>query len=432
MIHIDLNSNFVLRGKKMEDFFDTIQSMDDITKIINISSQDLAFGAIANSYVDAVDIALVDTPTNNQTLDSRVAMYKNYFKNIAEQDRIPLLYLFPYQKFTIKTIKKSGLIRSGADPYLIHDLEEGSKMLIGVNNQHYIVLPTAVSSFLSRAEFKGNAFSKPSVGRVIEIAKMFQYKNPQNVTLVTRQTEASRIVVSIRSNQYEYIPQMVLKDAFNQICSEFGAAKCDHWEVTHKLSECYVDFPDISNALSELYDLPDPLSTGIHFGTSDSGDSSIFMCGYWKCGTYHFIDECCHRSQHKTSFQQEKFTEEAMRKVYSKFSVLPERLCQLLTMDIDDPEQELKSIWNQIDVPSILGKRYAKKLYPLLCNELVPSMRYTAYDIAMKIASIPSRSLDISPNMKNKMEVMATKAVFAKYSTEMENVEEEEKSLVLV
>ena len=34
--------------------------------------------------------------------------------------------------------------------------------------------------------------------------------------------------------------------------------------------------------------------------------------------------------------------------------------------------------------------------------------------------------------MKKKMEVMATKAVFAKYSTEMENVEEEEKSLVLV
>ena len=49
----------------------------------------------------------------------------------------------------------------------------------------------------------------------------------------------------------------------------------------------------------------------------------------------------------------------------------------------------IKNVFKQINLVSAIGKKHEKELYEQLCDEVDPTMEYTAYDIAMMVMSIP-------------------------------------------
>ena len=55
-------------------------------------------------------------------------------------------------------------------------------------------------------------------------------------------------------------------------------------------------------------------------------------------------------------------------------------------------------------------------LYQELCNELDPGAKYTAYDIAMMIASVPDRCVNMHHSVIEKMQNLVHQAIFADYT----------------
>lgn len=425
MANIELHRTFHLSGTNIEDFFDAVQSMEKATKCQLVHTDQLAIGQLVDCGIDARDIALTSQTT--EPLSNTTASVMDLFDSARTSNKMVLYYCAPNAKFNLKLVAKDRFLeRSGMSTELYNDLTDASRMLLFIDRECYIVSELAHSSLNSRASLSGNAMIKPTVGRACEIAKSFFHYNPQTMSLVTRSQGDTKILIAAHSEKYCYVPQTIVCDIYDKITAGFGQVDCLFWEVSHERSHCYVGFPEIAKTFAETYKLPDGIIPGLFISTSDSGDGAITVRGIWNVKGHMIGGESISR-YHRGDIDIAELVSKAQKTIFEKYTAIPERLAELLTITVPSPRETIKSVFKQIQISKStnLGKKNAMALYSALISEFLPGGTYTAYDVALAIASAPDRcATELHYSTVEKLQNLAKAALFADY-TKTAPVEEE-------
>lgn len=416
MAEIELTRDFRLFGTDIEGFFDAVSSLENVTHSEIVESDMIGISAVVNSMGDAQDLAI--TSNNGMTplrcADNLYARFQEYEKN----GEIVVYTGSADSTFSLKTVKVEALRAiPGMTDGVIDELKNKSKLLLSIGGSVYIVSPVAFNTLNNRAKLGGDAMSTPSVGRAVECAKSFFLHKPTKIQFIIRNKDKAKMVMAAHSEKYAYVPQTVLLDIYNKIAADFGNPKCLWWEVTHEVTQCYVTFPEIASEIAATYELPDNIVPGLYIGTSDSADGSLAIRGFWSIKN-NIIGGQSLRRNHRGVVDTEKFVDKAWQTIFADYNSVPERLTELLTIDIKSPYQTLRSVFKQIDAAksTCLGKNLSNELFKQLCSEFSETEKYTAYDIAMAIASVPNRCVAHSIFVVEKLQSMVNSAIFADYS----------------
>lgn len=416
MAEIELTRDFRLYGTDIEGFVDAVTSLENATYSEIIDSDTIGISAVVNTRRDAQDLAI--TSNNGLSLLQCADNLMERFKTYEKSDEIVVYSGSSTSTFGLKTIKADVLREiPGMTEGIIDELKHKSKLLFTIGNSMYIVSTVAFSTLNNRAKLGGDAMSTPSVGRAVECAKSFFLHKPTKIQFIVRCNEKTKMIMAAHSEKYAYVPQTVLLEIYNKIASDFGKPKCLWWEVTHEVTQCYVTFPEIATEMAATYDLPDNIMPGLYFGTSDSADGSLVIRGFWSVRG-NVIGGQSIRRNHRGVVDTDQFAEKAWETIFADYNSIPERLTELLTIDIANPYKTLRSVFKQIDAAksTCLGKNLSSELFKQLCNEFSSQNKYTAYDIAMAIASVPDRCVASSMFVVEKLQNMVNRAIFADYS----------------
>lgn len=421
MSKFELYSDFRKTGTNIDDFFETLQELDNCTKATVVNSSELYYVAVVNDPdADSSEMSL-STPAST-------AYYHDFLKKILEEDKIPVVKFrkpTPSQDSTPKDDSYTiGFVRSERflnethwNEKLLDELVNKTKFGICMDGDMYSVSPLALLTILGRAKVAGEAFVSPCFSRVQNIAQQLINIRPEKVTLITREYDKEKAVFAMHSKNYQYIPQYTLKDIYDILSDKMGTIKCLSWEVNHQFTRCYIEFPDIGREFADAYNLPDEVVPGLYFFTSDTGNASLTVNGIWRIGN-HLIGSETVRQVHKgSSSVVSRIIDTAEKEIFVNYKKVPERLCELLMIDVPNPTLVIDSIFKQINIKAAnIGAKRESELIAALKSELVPMYKYTAYDIATMIASVPDRCINVGEDIKKKLREFCVKALFADYS----------------
>lgn len=311
------------------------------------------------------------------------------------------------------------------------------------NNTHLLLNVDGVIDFTSinlaptlglRANVGGDAMLTPSLERDLLVAK--QLNSTNEVTAIIRNRGKARKIYALLSGKYPYVPQSFIMDILNRVIADgvLGTANCHHWRLDNQIGEIYIEFPDKANELTTIYDLDREMMPGLYIAKSDTGECSITVRATWRIGNSIIVlDEF--RRKHSGKIDVEDILENIDKTIFSKYTVLPEALCDLMTVNITDPDWKstlpaatfeavnreavksvIKSVFKQIGLVEATTKKIEKGLCEALCDELDYDLSYTAYDIAMMIMQLPERKiLGLSDTYKTPLAKACGKAAFCKY-----------------
>lgn len=413
-MEIKLNEGFSVYGSDINAFFDTLRSMDECTKLSVMSTQSIIFTGVTDTVEEIEDVVLTNFGKNGDFITQKENIEK-LIEKISSEDKIPVVFASNGNCFSFGSISYQNLRDRGWETELIEDVTKGSKMILKINGDLYAVSPSAVVHILNRASLGGNAFVCPSFRRLSSIAWSLLQRDPKMVTLVTREIGNAKTLIAMHSEKYAYIPQSILIELYDKISACMGNIKCLYWEVDHKLSSCYIEFPDVAKDFAETYNLPDEVVPGLYIRTSDSGNSSLTVYGIWRIKN-RIVGADVVRQVHKGEVNIDDLIKRVDNKIFSNYRKVPEKLCELLLIDCPTPTDTIKSVFEQIDIKGVLGKKRCDELYRALCNELMATGHYTAYEIAMLIASVSDRCLGISNEYLMRLRNATKDAIFADYT----------------
>ena len=416
-MEVKLHKNFEATGNTWEGFEDAILSIDNATSLISCRSEDLSMAAILDDYEDAQEAATMFlTDCESKSFDDTADYWQQKITKYSRKDCWLFFYMSPQNRTAFRSIDKEYFRKRDFSKELIAELSTQSKMLIINDEKFYAVSPLAFTTLLRRAGLGGDTMNSPCLGRVLEIFKSLQWRNVQDVSIIARHSGNANMILAVHSDKYCYMPQTILCDIYHEIAANLGNPKCDKWVVNHEISCCYVNFPEVGEDFAATYDLPNSVVPGIYFGTSDSGDSSLTIRGYWKVNG-HILGGECYKRSHRGEIDVADFVTSVGNKFFAQYNKVPERLCELLKIKVHNPSATIKRVLKEIGMVNVLGKKKSDMLWNALSDEFVRGGDYTAYHIAMAIASLPERCYGISRTYIEKLEDIATKAIFAKYDT---------------
>lgn len=297
---------------------------------------------------------------------------------------------------------------------LVKEYENSTKLLIKTeDNKTLFTSLNLCPTFGLRTQMGGDATLTPSIGRDIHFAERLKENEMEEISLIVRRAGGIRKAFAALSGTYTYEPQTLMSDTLNRVEAGgvLGKMECHHWTLNNQIGEIFVEFPEKAAEISAIYDLEDELVPGLYIAKSDVGECSITIRATWRIGSSIIIlDEL--KRKHSGKIDVEKILEDVDKIVFSKYTKLPERLCELMSVNITDPKWKttlstskfesankkavcaaIKSVLKQIGLVDATTKKIEKQLYEALCDEIDPSISFTAYDIAMMIMQLPERRI---------------------------------------
>lgn len=277
-----------------------------------------------------------------------------------------------------------------------------------VNKAEYIpVSEKAISTISNRINHFGNGFFSERLIRDLSIAKKFD--KPLPVTLVMRKDEETNLqkVFAVMSKRYALIPQTFISEIIDGVIKEaekdLGKTICSEWIVNHSVTRVFLEFPDAASDLKKEYDLMDEFIPGLMIETSDIGDCSLRMKGYYKitgCNTIAYMEDEYSRI-HSGEVNKEEILKAARETIFPKYTYYPEHLASLMMIDITDETMNEKTkikemtkiyrkVSKEIGLVKAIGKTREKKIVDELIASINPDIDYTAYDVAMNFLTLAS------------------------------------------
>lgn len=244
----------------------------------------------------------------------------------------------------------------------------------------------------ARARLGGDAVYTPTALRNRYIMENF-VNLPVSASAVIRCNvdEGNRVhkVFALPTSNYTYIPQTMLLDMADALVRELGEFECDHWYIDHFITRVWLTFPEKAKDVCEVYKLPETLVPGVLLETSDTGDCSIRAIAYWKrkgaarIGTYEH--------EHRGTVEPTKVIDNMQMKLMPRYTELPKRLCELLTIDLPDPAASIERTFSMLNANKILGKKRAENFVKAMTDEVSSLGTMTAYEMAMMFIDLPAR-----------------------------------------
>ncbi len=383
MTEIKLNDNFVLSGKTIKSFYDAIDAMDKITEYSVISSKDIS-------------LMTVDTNCDNSEL-------------------LHGFYHIPGHNIMKRNLDVSKLVRGNTEvKEMLLDTEKNSKMFLFLDNRRlFFTSSNLISTLASRVNLAGSRLWETTPYRNAYLAETFNEK-PFNATVMWRKGNGFKKAFAVHSARYAQIPQSILREVIAHIEMEMGECECVQWEVTHNISKIYLQFPKKAKDMSVFYGLPDIYVPGIMLATSDTGDSSLTVTGVWWVKNSMNLFKT-YKRKHRGNFVIKNIIEDIKKDIFVEYTKIPERLCELMSIDIENPDFVYKKLFEKLDITKALGKEVKNTVLTQLCEEIDSSICYTAYDIATTMMQLARRCEGISKSAMEQLQSITTKAVFIDY-----------------
>lgn len=279
----------------------------------------------------------------------------------------------------------------------LKEILQSSRLLLTVGkNTTYFTSHYLCRDLAARADLGGDAIYTPTEERDAYIMSRYAQK-PMDVHMVIRKGFSENNiplykVFALPSYTYQYIRQTFLLDIHKNLQELFGASECEFWAIDHNLTKIWLSFPEKADDISKVYKLPDTLIPGVLMETSDTGDCALRVVAAWKKKSSNSrpligIFEREHRGKFSESEALKKVDDE-LAAVYAK---LPERLCELLTIDLPEPDAAIEKAFSMLGTVKAIGKKRTKILLESLIGELPPDAKMTGYDLSMLFMDLPTR-----------------------------------------
>ena len=402
-----LLDKWAVAGDKLEEFKQLLKEMSSVTAIKRIASRN-------------------------------VQLYSKNEHIVAPADKVPVYVLKPDSVWEISPTGQLGLHggvlnresfeKHGADQ-LLNEYEESSKLMLNIDGKVYFTSKNMSPTLGLRTEMKGESVLTPSLARDVLTAE--RLNNSSEITFITRNIDGLRKIFAAMSGTYTYVPQDFLCKVIEQIEADakLGKISCKHWHIDNQLSEIYLEFPDKAAEIAALYEYADDIVPGLYLAKSDVGECSITIRATWRINNSTIIADEIKR-KHTGKIKIEDILADADKIVFSKYTKLPEVLCELMATDITNPvwtkmphkkflaanekavAEAIKTVFNGIGVVAAIGKKNEKSVYEQLCDEIDASLSYTAYDVVMMVMQLPERLSGLSNAYKEALSKACGKAPY--------------------
>ena len=276
--------------------------------------------------------------------------------------------------------------------------------------------------------------------RDLYISRLF--KGARKCTFIVREIAKVKKLVAILSAKYKALPQSALCEIIDALrgVSDFGEMKVYRWAITNWTSNIYIEFPEKAAEIRDYYSLPDDFIPGLWLMTSDTGESSVQIYPTWRRGSsISFVEKASVRRVHSGKVELSDIIDKVVKKAFSEYSRMPEALCSLMRQNITDDawdvstikgarqnqkavENAIKNAFRELDITKAIGKGYEKSLKEQLCAEISGKIRYTAYDIATMIMSLPERLEGVNKETLHKLESAVAYAPYTTYCSKAEEL----------
>lgn len=187
------------------------------------------------------------------------------------------------------------------------------------------------------------------------------------------------------TSRYALISQKKLFDEIIGILTaEMGG--CDHvrYTVNNYLTTIYVEFPEKARDFSMVYKLPKEVIPGALIMTSDTGECSCSIYGTFRTGNYiQYAPAAVYKRAHTINATLAEIEKGIRKNIFRAYRELPQRLCELMTIDVTDPAETIRKVAQEIHMKKELGSQEAEKAIAVLTANVSSGTSYTAYDIAM-------------------------------------------------
>jgi hypothetical protein len=125
-----------------------------------------------------------------------------------------------------------------------------------------------------------------------------------------------------------------------------------------------------------------------------------------------------YKRKHSGKIDVKKLRDDISQCVFSKYTRLPERLCDLLAVSVPDPAFMVENVARKIGLADAIGKILAEKFVLEMRNEFGKDP-VTAYDVAMSFLTLSRRYVSGGGDVEStkvKVETVCYRAPFVDYT----------------
>lgn len=305
-------------------------------------------------------------------------------------------------------IPKSGNLKNKRfDVLVLETIGKNSTMLYDrEGNCCWFLSDFATSTMAQRVGITKGAIQQHSVERDLFLAR--KMNADEETTLVVKQYQQIGKIFAMMGGNYKHIPLYEMCVIYKDIMGEnkLGAMECEGWNITHEKATISFAFRDYAEEINVLYGLKRQIVPCVEMTTSDIGESSFTVRGYWKTPDGAIVYDNTVALEHRGKINQEKIETAVSKRIFDQYTKLPEKLAQLMEIDLTPFGLDLNGARNsgrnhkaicsvfskafkQMRLVDVIGKKRLTSLERYIDWTLIQdTMHYTAYDIIMDIFSL--------------------------------------------
>ncbi len=405
-----LLDGWVATGKDYEEFKNLLTELADCTNFVR---------------VNPVEISVLSLISVNE---EKARFYELEPCNTGMPQETPRIRSLPIQK----------VLEKGNYEQLLSETFTNVKALFFSDGNVFFPAEKVITKSLFQFGAGGSKMGTPSYERDLYISSLF--RDAKKSTFVIREIAGVKKLVSILSSKYKALPQSALCEIVEalQYVDDFGKMETHKWIMSNWTSEIYIEFPEKAEEIREYYGLKDEFVPGLWFKTSDTGDSSVKIYPTWRRKNSTIFDESTAVKRiHSGTVKLSDIISNVIEQAFKEYSRMPEAMANLMAQSITDPsldftktrdviknkeciERVIRNAFKELKIVKAIGKGYEMKLREQLCAEFSGSIRYTAYDIATAIMSLPERLEGVNPETKHNLESAVAGAPYIKYYVDKE------------
>ena len=196
---------------------------------------------------------------------------------------------------------------------------------------------------------------------------------------------------------------------------ELGNAVLAGYRIDNHLAEIFYQFPDKATDFSNVYSLPDVVTPGVRISFSDAAQGSFSVIGTMslKHSTI-YLKNASFARKHTKNAEEQGIIKDVDAKVFREYTKVPDRLMELMAIDVKSPLLEIEHIVKDIlNVKGTISQKAERQLLEEMTAFVNPTLSYTAYDIAVEFIEAGSNleKTGMSPVSISKIREMIPKVL---------------------
>lgn len=261
-------------------------------------------------------------------------------------------------------------------------------LLLGLERHEFLTTKKVLVTLSQRA---GSSMGKAAQKTSIKVRffldafyNAYMKECPADCQVLYREVEGVKKIFSVFTDRYKLIPQYkVIGDLLSEFQKEFGNAEVRRYYIDNFETDILVEFPKKAEEFSRVYNLPEEVVPGVHIHVSDTGESSFVFCGSTRVGKKRitYIPGADFARAHTKGADITEIMTEINQTVFSEFTKMPERLMELITIDLKDPRDYVPKLVKHCEIRKNFGKDAEKEIAEKISASINPTIQYTAYDL---------------------------------------------------